>query len=61
MKDGAILAMHDVGYWAGVRRALKEIVLPIQIERLEPVPTGPSLYAGRVRPSSVKFSRVMSS
>jgi predicted O-methyltransferase YrrM len=56
MNDGAILAMHDVGYWAGVRRALREIVLPIQTERLEPVPTGPNLYAGKIRPQAANFT-----
>lgn len=51
LKDRAILVMHDVG-WGGCQRALREIVFPIEVQRLAMLP---NLYAGRVRSANVKF------
>jgi len=51
MKNGAVLVMHDTAY-PPVQKALAEIVLPAEIERLAILP---NMYAGRVRPASLKF------
>lgn len=47
LRSGAWLLMHDWGWAEGVRRAIQEIVIPIQID--EPVSL-PNLYAVHVDP-----------
>ena len=51
MKTDGILILHDSAY-PPVQRALKEIVLPAESQRLA---TLPNMYAGRIRPADVRF------
>jgi len=52
MKENAILVMHDTAY-PPVRRALTEIVLPAEVERLAALP---NMYATRIQPQKASGS-----
>lgn len=52
MRDKGVLVMHDVRADGACQRALNQIVLPIEIQRLARLP---NMYAGRIRPADVRF------